>query len=31
MENSLADKTKNDFESIKHLDENGKEFWYAEN
>ena len=29
MENSLADKTKNDFESIKHLDVNGNEFWYA--
>ena len=29
MDNSLANKTKTAFESIKHIDENGVEFWYA--
>lgn len=29
MEKNLMNKTENDFESIKHLDENGEEFWYA--
>lgn len=29
MGSDLANKTKKDFESIKHTDENGVEFWYA--
>ena len=29
MTNNLVNKTEKDFESIKHLDENGIEFWYA--
>ena len=29
MANDLVNKTEKDFESIKHLDENGTEFWYA--
>ena len=29
MTNDLVNKTENDFESIKHIDENGVEFWYA--
>ena len=29
MANDLVNKTENDFESIKHVDENGTEFWYA--
>ena len=29
MTNNLVNKTEKDFESIKHLDENGVEFWYA--
>ena len=29
MANDLVNKTEKDFESIKHMDENGTEFWYA--
>ena len=29
MINNLVNKTEKDFESIKHIDENGIEFWYA--
>ncbi|MEI3357082.1 MAG: BRO family protein [Clostridia bacterium] len=29
MESDLVNKTENDFERIKHIDENGVEFWYA--
>lgn len=29
MANDLVNKTEKDFESIKHVDENGTEFWYA--
>ena len=29
MANDLVNKTENDFESIKHVDENENEFWYA--
>ena len=29
MANNLVNKTEKDFESIKHVDENGTEFWYA--
>ena len=29
MTNNLVNKTEKDFESIKHIDENGVEFWYA--
>ena len=29
MANDLVNKTEKDFESIKHIDENGVEFWYA--
>ena len=29
MANDLVNKTEKDFESIKHIDENGMEFWYA--
>lgn len=29
MINDLVNKTEKDFESIKHIDENGTEFWYA--
>lgn len=29
MESDLVNKTEKDFESIKHTDENGVEFWYA--
>ncbi len=29
MTNNLVNKTEKDFESIKHVDENGTEFWYA--
>ena len=29
MANDLLNNTENDFESIKHVDENGTEFWYA--
>ncbi len=29
MANDLVNKTEKDFESIKHVDENGVEFWYA--
>ena len=29
MESNLVNKTEKDFESIKHIDENGVEFWYA--
>ena len=29
MTNYLVNKTEKDFESIKHIDENGIEFWYA--
>lgn len=29
MEKELVNKTEKDFESIKHIDENGVEFWYA--
>ena len=29
MEKNLINKTEKDFESIKHTDENGMEFWYA--
>ncbi len=29
MKNDLVNKTEKDFESIKHIDENGVEFWYA--
>lgn len=29
MENELENKTEKDFESIKHIDENKVEFWYA--
>ena len=29
MTNDLVNKTEKDFESIKHVDENGTEFWYA--
>ena len=29
MKNNFIDKTEKDFESIKHIDENGVEFWYA--
>lgn len=28
-ENSLINFTEDNFESIKHIDENGVEFWYA--
>ena len=28
-ERILVNKTEKDFESIKHIDENGVEFWYA--
>lgn len=29
MENNITNKTERNFESIKHIDENGVEFWYA--
>ena len=29
MANDLVNKTEKDFEKIKHMDENGVEFWYA--
>ena len=29
MENNILNKTERNFESIKHIDENGVEFWYA--
>lgn len=29
MESDLVNKTEKDFESIKHIDKNGLEFWYA--
>ena len=29
MENNLMNRTEKDFESIKHIDENGVEFWFA--
>lgn len=29
MENNLANKTEATFESIKHIDGDGVEFWYA--
>lgn len=29
MKNNFINKTEKDFESIKHIDENGVEFWYA--
>ena len=29
MGSDLVNKTEEDFESIKHIDENGVEFWYA--
>lgn len=29
MENSIVNKTEKNFEDIKHIDENGVEFWYA--
>ena len=29
MANDLVNKTEKDFESIKHTDENGIEFWYV--
>ncbi|HBC83945.1 MAG TPA: DNA damage-inducible protein D, partial [Clostridiales bacterium] len=29
MENDLVSRTEKDFESIKHTDENGVEFWHA--
>lgn len=29
MENSIINKTEKNFENIKHIDENGIEFWYA--
>ena len=29
MTNNLVSKTEKDFESIKHVDKNGTEFWYA--
>ena len=29
MENNIINKTERNFESIKHIDENGVEFWYA--
>ena len=29
MGSDLVNKTEKDFESIKHIDENGVEFWYA--
>lgn len=29
MKNNLSNKTEKDFESIKHIDENGVEFWHA--
>lgn len=29
MKNNFIDKTEKDFESIKHIDKNGVEFWYA--
>ena len=29
MEDVLVNKTEKDFESIKHMDKNGVEFWYA--
>lgn len=29
MDNNLINKTEKDFESIKHIDESGVEFWYA--
>lgn len=29
MANDLVNKTEKDFESIKHTDENGVEFWYS--
>lgn len=29
MENNIINKTEKNFESIKHIDENGVEFWYA--
>ncbi len=29
MTNNLVNKTEKDFESIKHVDENRVEFWYA--
>ena len=29
MEKDLVKNTQNNFESIKHIDENGLEFWYA--
>ena len=29
MKNYLVNRSKEDFESIKHMDENGVEFWYA--
>ena len=29
MPNNLVNTTEKDFESIKHIDENGVEFWYA--
>lgn len=29
MEENLLEITQQDFESIKHIDENGVEFWYA--
>lgn len=29
MANDLVNKTEKDFESIKHMEENGTEFWYA--
>ena len=31
MENSIVNKTEKNFEDIKHIDENGVEFWSAEN
>ena len=29
MANDIVNKTEKDFESIKHIDDNGVEFWYA--
>lgn len=29
MANDIVNKTEKDFESIKHKDDNGVEFWYA--
>ena len=29
MENNIINKTEKNFESIKHIDENGVEVWYA--